>query len=436
MCMKLRIMMIAALIGLPLVAGAQQLTLEKAISLSQQQSPMARIASQRVIEASARAAEARSAFLPMIRVTSGYTASNNAVNGFMFALNQGQFALAGDLNNPPSADNFQASAMVGLSVFNGGRDLANLQAAGAAHSGTQFVYKATTQEVALGVTRMYLAVLTAQEAVRASSAAVDAYAATEEVMKSRVNNGTALKTDLLNIQVEKARAEEQLLRARNGLALAKDGLRLAIGLDTMTYTEFETLDQLQQPALTDTVPGTRPEVQAYDLFARAAAKEYRAAWGGFLPSITAFASADYNKGLKFEHANNSWTAGLQMNWTIFDGFFTSSSVREKKARMKAANESARLTRLQTSVELTSARNGYKEATERVTVMQRTVELADEAARLTRARFDQGLALTSNVIDAENNLVQATVGLAQAKADKLNAQAQLRRALSLPLPGEK
>lgn len=434
--MKLLLMMLVALGGLPLSGGAQQLTLEEAIRLSREQSPMARIAALRVTEASARAGEARAAFLPMVRVSSGYTASNNAVNGFMFALNQGQFALAGDLNHPPSADNFQASAMVGLSLFSGGRDLANLQAAGAARTGTEYVLRATSQEIALGVSRMYLAVLTAQEAVRASGAAVDAFASAEDVMLSRVDNGTALKTDLLTIQVEKARAQEQLLRARNGLVLAKDGLRLVIGLDSLNYAEFETLDQIAAPPISDTTPGVRPEVQASDLFARAAGKEYRAAFSGYLPSISAFASADYYKGFKFEHSNNSWTAGVMLNWTLFDGLFTGSSIREKRARMKAAEEGARMTRLQTSVELTSARNGYEEAGERLAVMRRAVALAEEAVRLTRTRFDQGLVLTSNVIDAENNLVQATVGLAQAKADRLYASAQLRRALTLPLSGEK
>jgi outer membrane protein len=434
--MKSVTLMVAVLLSLALDIGATQLTLEQAITLSKEQSPIARIASQQVIEASARQAQARSAFLPMVRVSSGYTASDNAVNSFMFALNQGQFALAGDLNNPPSADNFQASAQVGLSLFNGGRDLANLQAAGAARAGTEFLRKATGNEITLGVTRMYLAVLTAQEAERACNSAVEAFASAEKVMTSRVENGTALKTDLLNIQLEKARSEEQLLRASNGLALAKEGLRLAIGLDSLPYTEFESLDQIPQPAFSDSSNGLRPEIQARDLFARAAGKEYRAAWGGYMPSISAFASADYARGFKFKHANNSWTAGVMLNWNIFDGLFTNSSIREKRARMKSADESARMTRLQTSVELTSARNGYSEASQRVVVMQHAVELATESVRLTRTRFDQGLVLTSNVIDAENNLVQATVGLAQAKADKLFALAQLRRALSLPLLGEK
>jgi outer membrane protein TolC len=415
--------------------GAQPLTLEQAVSLAREQAPMARIAAQQVIEAEARAGQARAAFLPMLRLTTGYTASDNAVNAFMFALNQGEFQLAGDLNNPDAADNLQASVQLGLNLYNGGRDLANWRAAQAAQRGADFTRLATEEEVTRGVTRAYLAVLTAQEFVRASEAAVNAYASTEQVMSSRVTAGTALKTDLLSIQVEQAQAEERLLQSRNALALSREHLRLAIGLDSLTVTTLQTLDQVSLAQPSPTAQATRPEVRAKTALAEAARSEYRAAWAGYLPSIAAFASADYYKGWEFDGSNNSWTAGLTLNWSLFDGFFTSSSVKEKRARMTAAQEGARLAQLQTSVELTSARNSLEEATERVAVMQRAVELATEGATLTRQRFDQGLVLTSHVIDAENNLVQAEVGLARAKADRLYATAALRRALSLPILGE-
>ncbi len=414
---------------------ADTLTLAEAAAWARERSPVARIAGQQVDEASARAAQARAAFLPMLRLSSGYTKSDNAVNAFMFALNQGEFQLAGDLNNPDPADNFQVSAQVGLSLFSGGRDLANLRAARAAQRGSAFSRKATTNEVVLGVTQAYLAVLTAREFVRASEAAVGAYSSTEKVMTSRVSNGTALKTDLLNIQVEKAQAEERLLQARNAVVLAREALRLAIGLDSLPPAEFQTLDQVSLPSPNESVPGVRPEVQARSAFADAARQDYRSAWAGLLPAVSAFASLDHYKGWEFDGSNNSWIAGLTLSWSIFDGFLTSSTIKEKRARMKAAEEAARLAQLQTSVQLTSASNSLREASERVAVMQRAVDLAMEGADLTRQRFDQGLVLTSHVIDAENNLVQAEVGLAQAKADRLYAIASLRRALSLPILGD-
>lgn len=413
----------------------QSLTLEQAVSMAREQAPAAHIAAQQAAEASARAAQTQAAFFPMLRLSSAYTASDNAVNAFMFALNQGEFALVGDLNNPDAADNLSVSAQLGLNLFNGGRDIANSRAARSAARGSDLMAQSMINDLTINVTRAYLAVLTAQEFVRASEASVKAYASTEQVVNSRVAAGTALKTDLLNIQVERAQAEERLLQATNGLALAKESLRFAIGLDTLSYTSFTPLDEVVLAAPSAAQPSVRPEVQARYAFADAAKLEHRAAKAGYLPSVNAFASADYYKGWEFDGSNNSWTAGVALNWSLFDGFLTRSIVREKRARMSAAQEYARMTELQASVELTSASNTLKESTGRVAVMQRAVTLATEAATLTRQRFDQGLVLTSNVIDAENNLVQAEVGLAQAKADKLFATAALRRALSLPILGD-
>jgi outer membrane protein TolC len=414
---------------------AQTLTLQQAVKMAREQSPLARIAGQQVKEAAARAAQAQAAFMPMVRLSSGYTSSDNAVNVFMFALNQGQFKLAGDLNNPATADNFQASAQVGINLFSGGRDYSNVRAARAAERGMKYSDQATSNEVTLGVTRAYLAILTAREFVRASEAAIAAYSSAEQVMASRVRNGTALKTDLLNIQFEKAQAEQRLLQSRNSLALSKEGLRLAIGLDSLPFADFQTLDQVAIADPSAVAAGTRPEVAARSAFAEAAKAEYRAAFAGYLPSVSAFASADYYKGREFDGSNNSWTAGVTLSWSIFDGLITANSVKEKGARMKAAEEGARLAELQTSAELKSAANSLQESTERVAVMQRAVGLATEGAMLTRQRFDQGLVLSSHVIDAENNLVQAEVGLAQAKADRLYAAAALRRALNLSILGE-
>lgn len=416
-------------------ADGQVLTLDRAIATAHEQAPMARIAEQQVAEASARASQTVAAFLPMVQVSSGYTASDNAVNAFMFALNQGEFQLVGDLNNPDAADNFQASAQIGLNLFNGGRDLANLRAARAAHRGAEFNRLASIDQVTLGVIRAYLAVLTTQEFVRASEASVMAFASAEQVSSSRVNTGTALKTDLLSIQVEKAQAEERLLQSRNALTLAREGLRLAMGLDSLPYAEFSTLDEVVLSLPLDSAPGIRPEVQARQAFADAAKSEFRAAWAGYLPSVNAFASFDYYKGWEFDGSNDSWTAGVSLKWSVFDGLLTGSTIREKRARMKAADEGARMARLQSSVELHSAASSLREATERVSVMRRAVELATEGATLTRQRYEQGLVLTAHVIDAENNLVQTEVGLARAKADELFARAALRHALNQPILGE-
>lgn len=416
-------------------APAQPLSLREAVLLAEKNSPLAIVAAERVREAAARTRQAEAMFYPNLKVTSSYSRSNNPVQVFMYALNQGEFALSPDLNDPAAADNWTVSGQAGLRLFNGGRDWANRRAAKSAQIGMEKARQVTLDELRLQVMRSYLQIITAAEFVRSAEASVKAYEGNEQVLTSRVSAGTALKTELLNIQVQKARAEERLLSARNGLSLANESLRLVMGLDSLPFTRFDSLDQISIPMPSQAQTGERPDVGARRAFADAARAQWRAAKGGYLPSITAFASIDRYQGWEFDGTNSSWAAGLMLEWSIFDGLFTPGTVSEKRAGYKAASEEARLARLQTSVELTSASFNVRETSERVTVMERAVALARESAELTRQRFAQGLALSANVIDAEDALIQTEWALAQSKTDKLLALAALRRAQALPILGD-
>lgn len=419
----------------PDVARSQVLTLRDAVATAERSSPTAVTARERVAEAEAKSRQAGALFYPVVRITSSYSQSDNPVNVFMYALNQGQFELTPDLNNPEAADNWLVSGQAAIRLFSGGRDLANRSAARAAARGLGNLRSLAVNELTMQVTRSYLQVLTAAEFLRSAQATVAAYRESEKVMTSRVEAGTALKTELLNIQVQLARAEERLLQAQNSQALAKEGLRLVMGLEELPASDFESLESLSIPEPTNLEASDRPEVLAQTAFADAAQAQLRAAKGGYLPAVSAFASIDRYQGWTYDGDKSSWSAGLTLEWTLFDGFYTPGAVSEKRANLKAAEEAVRQSRLQTSVELRSAGFSVREATQRVNVMDRAVTLARESANLTRQRFAQGLALSSHVIDAEDSLVQAEFGLAQARADRLLAIATLRRALALPITGD-
>lgn len=416
-------------------ALSQALTLEEAVRIAQENAPLVRIAQERSAEGAARVRMAESAFFPQLGISSSYVSSDNAVQAFMYALNQGKFSMQSDVNNPPRADNWLLSGQLGLRLFSGGSDLANRQAATSARIGLENMEAATRSEVTLQVLRAYLSVLTAQQFVRAAETAVKAFETAEGVITSRVAAGTALKVELLNIQVQRIQAEEQKLRARNALLLAKEGLKFALGVEELPYSEFSSLEQVGIKEAPLEIQGQRPEISASNAFAQAARSQLKAARGSYFPNINAFASVDRYQGWEFDGTNDNWTIGVNAQWSIFDGFLTRSKVSEKRAALKIAEEEARMIKLRTSLELESARSSLLEAAKRVVVLTQATELASESAQLTRQRFDQGLMLTSQVIDAENALVQAEVGLAQAKADKLLATASLRRALNLPIVGE-
>ena len=88
-------------------------------------------------------------------------------------------------------------------------------------------------------------------------------------------------------------------------------------------------------------------------------------------------------------------------------------------------------RLALDLEVEQARLELKAANERLTVTQQAVSQALESAGLTQARFQQGVALSTQLMDAETALISARVRRAEAEADQRIALAALRKAVGLP-----
>ena len=101
------------------------------------------------------------------------------------------------------------------------------------------------------------------------------------------------------------------------------------------------------------------------------------------------------------------------------------------ANLESTREEQRKLRLALDLEVEQAQLDLKTANERLVVTNTTVAQASESTELTHARFEQGLALSTQLIDAETALVSARVRRAEAEADQRIAVAALRKALALP-----
>jgi hypothetical protein len=159
--------------------------------------------------------------------------------------------------------------------------------------------------------------------------------------------------------------------------------------------------------------------------------QLRGTKSGYQPRISAFGSLDYDYGWVTGGDGKSYTAGVMAQWDLWDGFSTRAKVREAKANLESAHEEQRKLRLALNLEVEQARLDLNTAAERLVVSGKTVEQAAESASLTRNRFEQGLALSTQLIDSETALVAARVRRAEAESDERIAIAALRKALAYP-----
>jgi outer membrane protein TolC len=272
-------------------------------------------------------------------------------------------------------------------------------------------------------------VLKTRQFIRATESAVNSFENHLSVGKKRLEGGTLLKSDLLDIEVRLAQAREDLVRARNANTLADRALRDLLGIEKGEFAVAATAPMPSVPDVGDF--SRRPELIAASEAERAARAELRSAKSGYQPRVTAFGSLDRDYGWVTGRDGNSYTAGVMLQWDLWDGFSTRAKAREASANIESMREEQRKLRVALDFETERARLDLKAANQRLAVTEKSIEQAEESAKLTRNRFEQGLALSTQLIDSETALVAARVRRAEAEYDQRIGIAALRKALALP-----
>lgn len=413
--------------------AAEPWRFEDAIRFALTNSPDARIAMQRIAAAEAGLRQANAAAWPKLQLQSSYTRTDNPMMVFGSILNQRAFGEPPlgpiNFNDVPDIDNLNVRGVVTVPLYAGGQITSAREAARANAWAARDAADAVRNTLAFEVARAFHTVRKAREFVRAAEAAVAAFEKNLEIASNRFNAGTLLKADLLDVEVRLAQAREDLVRARNARELALRALRTLLGIDDPNFDIADTAPVVPAPESYDF--SSRPELAASSQAIRAAEAELRRARGGYLPAVGLFGSVDYDRGWRADGDGKSYTAGVMVQFNLWDGQLTRGKVQQAQAELHTAVENDRKLRLMLALEVEQARLNLAEATERLRVTEKAVALAAESVELTRARFEQGLALATQLIDAETALTGARVRHAEAEADYRIAVAALRKALGLP-----
>jgi outer membrane protein len=411
------------------VKSGEPWTLPQAINHALTNSPDARLAQQRIFAAQAGLRQANAAFSPQLQFQSSYTRTDNPMMVFGSILNQRSYSPGLDFNHVPDVDDMNVKGRVTVPLYAGGRHVAGRNAAKANTEAMKQNAEAIRNTLAFEVARAFHTVLRSREFIRATEAGVQAFETNLSIATKRLNAGTLLKNEVLDVEVRLAQAREDLVRALNANALAERVLRNFLGIDQGDISIADSAPAMNAP---DSGDFSRRAELAYSLHRQQAAEaDVRRAQGGHLPQVNAFGSLDYDYGWKTDGDGKSYTAGLMFRWDLWDGRLTRAKVQESKANLESAREEDRKLRSAIDLEVEQSRLALQEANGRLRVTAKVVDQAKESVELTRSRFDQGLAISTQLIDAETALTKARVHRAEAETDQRIAVAALRKALGLP-----
>ncbi|PIE64975.1 MAG: hypothetical protein CSA26_05665 [Desulfobacterales bacterium] len=404
-------------------------TIEKAVVFALTNSPDSSIARQRITEAAAMLQLAQTAFRPRLTLTASYDQTDTPMYSFGNILNQGDFNNTIDFNDPGRTDNLNLKAAVTYRLYNGGQDQASVNSARSSQRASKLQATVTEHRLGFEVVRAALRIIQTQEQIEAREAELNAINESLSVAQARYEVGDLLRTEILNIEVEQSRITEQLILDRHAHELAGKIFLNLLGLEDGTPVIVSKEEDIQQlPA--QSARNRRPEIAVMEAQINAAEAALKKEEGSRYPTIDGYLSYRYDQGLIDNGSGDSWSAGIRVNYLLYDGDGVSASIAAKKAVLTRLKEQLVKLKLEINLEFQKAELSYRQAVERRHVTSKMLEVARESAQLSRERFREGVILTSDLIDAEARLTEALLRQSAARSQYQVAIANLRHAAGL------
>ena len=337
------------------------------------------------------------------------------------------------------------------------------------------------------VRRRYFAVLLAQERERLTAQSIARLQQTLREAQAREREGLAAEDELLLLEVQLANLEAGLLQARNQIAAARGSLLVAMGDDPSREVTLQgTLSELRLAAAAVNAPANA-DLLAASGAARLAAAEAEQLWrtamtdrsdlrqlrtlerisglqlavqeAEYLPTIRAFGAVDFSSAdedgddqygarrgggsevqrekdghvhrprpIEYSQWQLSASAGMTVQWQIFDGFARDARVAQRREAVRQAAVTLRQAELEMRYQVSTLVGNLQEARLRAASQLQSIEQAQRSYDIAAARYRAGLGSRLDVTAAESTLLGSQVNYAQAAHDYLAAASQLEAAV--------
>ena len=327
-------------------------------------------------------------------------------------------------------------------LYVAGKVGAALKIAGYGDKYTEAAITAARQNVSTQADRAYLDAVAARQAEKVFREAEHLTDSNLAVVKKLFEQGQASEFDFLRAQVQAANARPERIAAENRTRLAFDYLRNFLALPSdREITVDSAIEQVDVPVLDAAsllaeALANRPELTQSQQQMNINKKLISISSSGYRPNIgissriawDSFKDEFKRFSVAKDSWHRSWNVSLALSWSVFDGFETVGKVRQAKVdynQSKLAN--SQLVR-QVHLEVQDALGKVNEANQRVEALGETVAQAERGLQIAQVRFQNGIGIQLEVLDAQVALTTARVNRIAALHDLAAAVSALRRAV--------
>jgi len=410
------------------------LTAEQAIETGIQNSKTLHSSLMKVKYAKAKHSESISSALPSITLTGAYRRLSS-VDPFSINLFGTNYTIS-----PSILDAYTTQATIFQPIFTGFRMLKNIDLTDQLSNAADEDYNKDKSELVYNIKESYWNLFKATELNKIMTETVDQVKAHLQDAKNLVSAGMMIQNDMLKIEVQLSDITLKQIDAENAVKLSMVALNSLIGIDLNTQieiasvmqyvdSEYKDLDKLIEEAI-----DKRAEIKSADYRIKASEAGVTIAESSWYPQISLVGDYYYSKPNSriFPTRNQfdaTWDAGVNVSINVWNWLTTAHQTEQAKTQLSQSVDSKGIIKDGITLEVTQNYLSFNQSKRRIDVSELGVKQADENMRNIEDKFKNGLATTTDVVDAETALNTAKVSYTNALVDYELAKAKLNKSLA-------
>ncbi|MBS1537338.1 MAG: TolC family protein [Bacteroidetes bacterium] len=432
------LIVIGIMYGVQPTAVAQQkmsLTIDKAVELGLANSKLVHASKAKIGAAEAKTSETSAGQLPSLTFQGGYSRLSN--------VEAPSFTLPGSTTKIPIADPVLDNIVLKLSlqqpIFTGFRLESATKIAQLTAEATRIDLLKDKSDVAFAIKSAYWNMYKAFQLKKVNDDNVVQVQAHLKDVESMERNGVATNNDVLKVKVQLSDAKLRQIDAKNMVLLSQVTMNNYLGqpltteIELVTNAQSATKDIGSWESSMNDAKKQRPEVQAAELRMKAGEEGITMAKSSWYPQIALAANYNLNNPnqrifpLKPEFTG-TWDVGINVSMNIWNWGVTNHQTTQAELQVIQAQDAIGQIKEGINVEVTQSYLNLTQMKEKVKVAQEGVAQAEENLRLTNEKFKNGVAISTDVLDADFALLSSKTNYTNAVVDVEIAEARLQKAL--------
>jgi outer membrane protein len=380
--------------------------------------------------------QALSGYRPKVSVTA--SAGDNYTNATSI------FPVGGVVTTVPFAQTFVSrtvGAQATQTLFNGYQTGNRTRQAESQVMGARETLRVTEQQVLLDAATSYMNLLRDQAILDLNRRNVEVLTEQLKQTRDRFNVGEVTRTDVAQAESRLAAGRSALLGAQSNFVTSQANYRRVIGVDPGRLAPGTPVDRLSPPTLAGAIThgqGQSPSVLAAAYGVDVAELAVKISEGALYPNLTLTATASTGQNPAFEVVKQTAASVVgQLTIPIYQGGAEYSAIRQSKESLGQQRLNLDINRDQVRATVVASWGQLDAAKAQIEATTAQVNAAEIALNGVREEARVGQRTTLDVLNAQQELVNARVSLVTAQHDRVVASYALLAAvggLSMPRLG--